>query len=129
MAYDVLRGRTVLFGGHHVAPSTWEWDGSSWQRMAVSGPSQRAGHAMACDRRRGVVVLFGGYDRHSVGDTWEWDGATWCQVMTEGPGAQSFVAMAYDRARSEAVLFGFGGLTWLYSPSRRPAFLPADPNP
>src|SRR5262245_51346436 len=41
LAYDPVRGRTVMFGG--VAPSqatytdTWEWDGSTWQQRNVPG--------------------------------------------------------------------------------------------
>src|SRR5262245_30525319 len=40
LAYDSLRGRTVLFGGTAGAVTlgdTWEWDGASWE-LHNSGP-------------------------------------------------------------------------------------------
>jgi len=65
MAYDVARGRTVLFGGQQGVTElsdTWEWDGSRWTEIAVGGasPSPRDYHAMAYDVARSRVVLFGG---------------------------------------------------------------------
>lgn len=107
MAYDSVRGRVVLFGGHALS-DTWEWDGTSWMLAAASGPPPRATHAMAFDAKRGKVVLFGGRDANSVdfGDTWEWDGNTWSLVATDGPAARAFPAMAFDAARGRTVLFG-----------------------
>lgn len=119
MAYDSLRGRVVLFGGTSVGlppgqlilGETWEWDGTTWKRMANTGPSPRYGHALAYDSRRQRVVLFGGQtsvggsDRY-LDDTWEWDGAAWNQVVNAGPSARSNHAMVYDSARSRIVLYG-----------------------
>src|SRR5688572_27497719 len=38
MAYDLARGRTVMFGGWDFnfvfLGQTWEWDGTNWQNMA-----------------------------------------------------------------------------------------------
>src|SRR5262245_10460881 len=59
MAYDSVRGVTVLFGG--IDAETWEWNGSSWSFRSITGPSWRGAHAMAFDSARGVTVLFGGY--------------------------------------------------------------------
>src|SRR5262245_57827832 len=45
LAYDSVRGVTVLFGGDDGAggkvfeSDTWEWDGSTWTRRATDGPS------------------------------------------------------------------------------------------
>jgi hypothetical protein len=113
MAYDQGRGVIVLFGGlddgrqtGQLVGDTWEHDGSSWTRVATSGPSPRLGAAMVHDARRGVVLLFGGSDGTFRDDTWEWDGRSWRQVATGGPGARSRHAMAYDAARGVTVLFG-----------------------
>jgi hypothetical protein len=44
MAYDSVRGRSVLFGGGtdligtSVLRDTWERDGANWTQMADSGP-------------------------------------------------------------------------------------------
>src|SRR5262245_30251395 len=65
MAYDSLRGVTVLFGGwngREADGETWEWDGNTWTLRATTGPSPRTEHAMAYDSARGVTVLFGGAD-------------------------------------------------------------------
>jgi hypothetical protein len=62
-------GRVLLFGGQSVVNAvassqgdTWEWDGSTWTRVATTGPSPRAGHTMVLDSARNRVVLFGGLD-------------------------------------------------------------------
>ena len=67
MAYDVVRQRSVLFGGTSPGvrfTDTWEWDGTSWV-MTASAPSHSAptGRAMAYDMERRQVVI--------------WNGATW----------------------------------------------------
>ena len=47
MAYDSVRGTTVLFGGLDFGAGvnfrdTWEWDGSAWTQVSsASGPSSR----------------------------------------------------------------------------------------
>lgn len=96
LAYDMARGVTVLVSGDQ----TWEWDGTTWTRRMVTGPSARLDHAMAYDAARGVTVLFGG------DQTWEWDGTSWTQRMVTGPSARYGHAMAYDAARGVTVLFG-----------------------
>ena len=115
VAFDEARGRAVLFGGkdtelivgNHYFPDTWEWDGSTWIRRAVSGPSPRSGHVMAYDARRGRVVLFGGSRDHVfLSDTWEWDGNAWTLVSSSGPPPGGGGALAYDRVRKRVVLFG-----------------------
>lgn len=66
MAFDESRGQVVLFGGYIGYPGvaasdeTWAWDGETWQLLDIEGPSARYAHAMAYDRRREAVVLFGG---------------------------------------------------------------------
>lgn len=66
MAYDSLRQRLVLFGGHSAFPdATWEWDaaGDIWiRREPATSPPARAFHGMVFDSSRGRVVLFGGTD-------------------------------------------------------------------
>ncbi len=108
-------GRVLLFGGQTDANSsassqsdTWEWNGSTWTRLAVSGPSARAGHTMVLDRTRSRVVLFGGLDAAGVSrqDTWEWTGGSWVQVATSGPPASFGQASAYDPVWGETIIFG-----------------------
>jgi hypothetical protein len=84
MAYDPVRGVTVLFGGgDSTSTETWTYDGRAWQRHDAPGPGARWSHAMAWDESRQRVVLFGGGQGARpfgpLGDTWEWDGGRWTQ--------------------------------------------------
>ena len=120
MAYDETRGKTVMYGGQNAdrrsfPNDTWTWDGSVWTLAdSTSGPGGLAHHAMAYDRRRQRVVLFGGSGaRPATGDTWEWDGIKWERVATEGPGPRTHHRMAYDAARGQIVMHA-GTETWTW---------------
>ena len=123
LAFDRMRGRTVLFGGYDggQASDTWEWDGSAWsQRATPVAPPGRHGSAMVYDSNRHQLVLFGGKGvlvyrgEVNLGDTWVWDGAAWSEPTTGAapcsigttPRARGWHAMAYDSARDRVVLFG-----------------------
>jgi len=122
MAYDSVRGVTVLFGGYTSLPNvfgdTWEWDGSSWTLVhpadptGATAPTPRRGSAMAYDSLRGVSVLFGGSDIQGGtetlrDDTWEWDGSVWNRCFPPtSPSARGGHAMTYDSTRDRTVLFG-----------------------
>lgn len=117
MAFDIPRGRTVVFGGSNpggMLSDTWLWDGLAWVHASSSGPVGRQFHAMAHDNLRGRVVLHGGRDANmaALDDTWEWDGVAWAQRAVSGAGARLSHAMAYDSQRGRVVLFGGGnGMT------------------
>jgi hypothetical protein len=143
LAFDLLRGRTVLFGGSGAGllADTVEWDGISWtHRAPANTPPGRCNHAMAFDLARGRTVLFGGLaNGYSVAlaDTWEWDGANWTQRFpAQSPPARKFHALATDVVRNRTVLFGglggsgymladtweWDGVNWLYcTPASSPA--------
>ena len=113
MAFDPLRGVTVLFGGTGASASrlgdTWEWDGTTWtERTPALAPAARMSHAMAFDSVRGRVVLFGGRGTSvAFNDTWEWDGASWVQRSpATNPPARSTFAMCFDAFRGRMVMFG-----------------------
>ena len=122
MAYDSVRGQTVLFGGLDETGKelgdTWEWDGQNWTEMANSGPNARIDIAMAFDAERKQTVLFGGeldqLPPVRFGDTWGWDGEAWTQLADIGPGPRASHALAYDSQRKRTVLFGGGPVadTW-----------------
>lgn len=91
-AYDTHRHRIVIFGGtlgssksltdpgpgdrHDEAQYFSNGDGTGGygaERLNISTPSAREGHAMVYDIRRQRTVLFGGIQGNSVfGDTWEY---------------------------------------------------------
>ncbi len=149
MGYDSARGVTVLFGGvtgsavNTPNGETWEWNGATWTRRFVTGPSPRSDHAMAYDSARRVTVLFGGDTGGGAGgtlsdETWEWNGTAWTRRIVAGPAARSQHAMAYDAARGVTVLFGGyrngveNGETWEWngtSWTQRPAAPPSAPSP
>ncbi len=89
MAFDALRGVSVLFGGHDGAfdGETWEWDGVDWALRATSGPSPRVNPAMAFDEQLGVTILAGGFDGNDhLDDLWHWDGTTWARRAAAAAG-------------------------------------------
>jgi hypothetical protein len=116
LAYDALRGQTVLFGGQGWTSSrvihqdTWSWDGLRWNRFAPANqPPARSRHAMVFDWRNGRVVLFGGWDLQAnvMNDTWLWNGIDWTLANPPNrPPARVKHAMAYDFQRGRVVLFG-----------------------
>ena len=115
LAYDSVRGVTVLFGGDKGAgcsnqsDETWEWDGIKWmQRLKGQGPSKRTAHSMVFDSARGKTVLFAGAPScEPMSDTWEWDGTSWQEIpMTSPPPPRAEFYMAYDSLRNTTVVFG-----------------------
>jgi Galactose oxidase, central domain len=117
MVYDSNKKIILLVGGASgslpnptTIRDTWQWDGTSWEQVADTGPSSRFGHAMAYDSARQKTVLFGGTTGGETPsfyrDTWEWDGSEWIQVADTGPIGRQSHAMAYDSARQKTVLFG-----------------------
>jgi hypothetical protein len=115
MAYDTARHRVVLFGGspHGVCcgplGDTWELDGASWSRRALTGPAARLGCSMAYDAARSRAVMFGGDPANGLylNDAWEWDGTAWAQRAAAGPSLRMDAPMVYDQARG--VCFVRGG--------------------
>lgn len=113
MAFDVARGRAVLFGGalsSSLGADTWEFDGVDWQQSPTPvAPSARRRHAMAYDAALGAVVLFGGDDTTltPLPDTWLYDGSGWQQRFTpHAPYGVRDHAMAFDPWRGRTVLHG-----------------------
>jgi hypothetical protein len=84
MAYDVARGRTVLFGGDSptvLLDDTWTWDGHDWTQMTpITIPPARDEEGIAYNNTRHLIVMFGGRQGSLfLGDTWTWNGIDWTQ--------------------------------------------------
>lgn len=84
MAYDSDRGVTVFFGGEfsevggdpECFNDTWEYDGVSWKRIAIEGPTPppRSRHAMCYDNLLNTVILFGGRNQDTYyNDVWNYE--------------------------------------------------------
>lgn len=113
VAFDTRRGVAVLTGGDDAngpQSDTWEWDGGSWTRRAVSSPPARTHAAIAYNARLGTTVLFGGWSGGELGDTWTYDGVRWSLWRPPSgaatPPPRRDAAMAYNSARGTVVLFG-----------------------
>jgi hypothetical protein len=117
MVYAIVQGQPcgLLFGGYQQGSrlgDTWRYSLASdtWQQLA-GGPDARDIHAMAWDRRRNVVVLFGGRANSAffADDTWEFNcaTATWSQrTPAHRPPPRWNAAMAYDESRARNVMTG-----------------------
>ncbi len=120
MAYDSVRGKTVLFGGYQYNNETWEWNGISWKKMIPDDPEGdgnplgRNGHAMIFDQSRSVVVLYGGHTSNGIysGDTWEWNGISWKNIAVIDPENDGYPSgkyrpsLAYDPFKQRSFLWG-----------------------
>ncbi len=115
VAYDALRGVTVMFGG--VTPcftslgDTWEWDGRVWRARTEASPPKRSYATAIYHSARRSVLLFGGTSIGGtqvpfVADLWEWNGTVWKQLNFPGPEGRQKHSMAYDPLRNVVVVFG-----------------------
>ncbi len=106
MAYDSSRRVTVLVG----AESTWEYDGTRWERYKDPGPSWSAQpNAIAFDAARDVTVVFESYiddEGRGMSRTWEWNGHGWIVHDAIGPVLRQAPVLAYNPRVAAIVLFG-----------------------
>lgn len=116
-AYDLIRGKTVIYGGDPnsffpiASNQTWEYNGLDWTLVTTvnsPGPIERPG--MCFDVQLQKVVLFGGIDPQTGGtdDTWAYDGVNWSVLPVTGarPAVRTFCQMVYDQGRGVCVLYG-----------------------
>ncbi|MCA8966329.1 MAG: hypothetical protein KDC48_15720, partial [Planctomycetes bacterium] len=84
------------------------WNGTSWVSLTPSvRPSPRTGAAMATDRNRNRVVLFGGRTNTGyLGDTWEWDGSQWLQMVVAAPPSPRETTLAFDPLTQRVTMTG-----------------------
>jgi hypothetical protein len=121
MAYDSVRGVTVMFGG---CPSTncnsgpyfndvWEWNGAYWtQGTPMGSPVARSGASMTYDSVRQVTLMFGGGINSNItdyNDLWSWNGTTWINLVPNGsptaPPVRNSAGLVFDSNRGVSVLF------------------------
>jgi len=109
---DTYEETAYLFGGidenGEVVGGLWKWDDTAKNFKPVCtacnpAPSERYRAQMAYDRRRGVLVLYGGYHAslQPLSDTWEFDieSNTWTQITPVGaPGNKLIHPLILPRA-------------------------------
>ncbi len=112
-------GGVLMFGGIPAdrsapwPPDTWQLKGDGWTRVATDGPAGRGRTALAFDRARGHVVLFGGVSGPSgpdqaqtfFDDTWIWDGKAWKKAASGGPRGRYAHAMVFDERAGVVLLY------------------------
>jgi hypothetical protein len=113
LAFDTRRQRAVRFGfmtrRGTLHAETQEFDGRTWQIvMPQTRPPLRREFGLAYDARRGVTVMFGGFDSQAVTDaTWEWNGLDWTlRAPANRPPPRYRAAMAYDAVARRVVMYG-----------------------
>ncbi|MBK8099421.1 MAG: hypothetical protein IPK26_20120 [Planctomycetes bacterium] len=115
MAFDLLSGGTILYGGlatgNVLSNETWSFDGTNWTLLTpATTPPARWGHKMVRDTVRNRLVVFGGRSptiTANANDTWIWNGFDWQQIVTTTqPTVRAFYSMAYDQRRDRVVLTG-----------------------
>ncbi|HVZ85665.1 MAG TPA: kelch repeat-containing protein [Polyangia bacterium] len=129
-AYDVARGRLLLFGGigppswPGYAGDLWEWNSAfaTWLQLTpdplpAAWPAPRQSAGMVYDPSTQKTVLFGGWDNLPNNDTWEWDGAArvWVDrtpavLPAAWPPAGEWNSLVLDVCRGQPVLVGGDGL-------------------
>ncbi|HEX3746262.1 MAG TPA: putative Ig domain-containing protein [Bryobacteraceae bacterium] len=108
MAFDPVRGVSVLYGGTGLG-DTWTFQfPSTWTQKATSGPLAQSGAGMAWLASQSNMVLFGGViNATNQSQTWVWDGSGWTQKsVSPAPPARSFAGLAPDSAHNTVVLYG-----------------------
>ncbi len=135
IAYDSIRGKTVIFGGYKDTPpnfqngyevitnDVWEWDGHDWTQITPpSSPPARINPSMCFDSNRGEVLMISGGSFHpEAPDTpgfyalrkamWAWNGTQWTPRAplpsgNASPFISGYNAFGFDPLRGVAVLFG-----------------------
>jgi tetratricopeptide (TPR) repeat protein len=87
--------------------------GKKFINLPIRGPGPRGNSAMAYDRLRRKVVLFGGnFPSKNKGDLWEFDGKSWEEIPVEDIGVATGHAMAYSELHEMVVIHGPDGTTW-----------------
>ena len=109
-------GDALLFGGlwnWTVFTDTWIWSGARWTQASPEhnpGGGGRKEFAMAYDKRRGQVILFGGLLQDSGAydnATWVWTGTDWIELHPQHrPPGRFGHGMAYHGASGKVLLFG-----------------------
>jgi hypothetical protein len=128
LLYDPSRQQLLLLGGMdgqqtHADLRVLEVE--AWRLLSESPALALREPMVACDSRRGRIVLFGGRTAEGAASavTWEFDGDTWSEVSAAGPGPLATAAMVYDEARWVTLLFGSTsdarerGCTWQWDGS------------
>ncbi|MBL0219906.1 MAG: DUF4215 domain-containing protein [Myxococcales bacterium] len=113
LAYDPVRGVTVMYGGTDGAdtfPETWEWNGLSW-RSRGAGPTGVYRPALVYEPKERVMLALGGSAQAQClttvqNTTTAWDGLAWTPRGTGPGGRRCAMATTHDAASGRPVAIG-----------------------
>lgn len=120
VAFDAVRGVTVLYTSDASTTETWELAEGAWAlKTVVTQPVACADGALfQFDPGEQKCLLVGGAgwpDPGLASETWLWDGADWTQAASGDPVGAAGGGMAYDAARGEMVLLTMIKMnTWVF---------------
>ena len=122
-AYDVRRGRCVIYYGTYTSCETWEWDGKDWQQSpAKTQPPVVQLPLMEYMPALGGMVLFSGMAKKAKSlaanpDTWFYNGKDWRKLSVNPFPTVNFPAIwsTYDSGRQRIRAY------FLDSNGRKPA--------
>jgi hypothetical protein len=103
MAYDVARGKVVVFGG--FLPDVIELTGNTWGlAFAPFRPTAEDQHTMAVDTDRNVAFLYGGGNR----EVWELTPSipSWTWAYVTGPNERTGATAVFEPISHKILLFG-----------------------
>lgn len=116
LAYSSVHGGAVLIGGvtsfefSSAKNDVWRWDDEGWTQLEPGGDELPivAGHSIAFDSARQVMVLYGGFGLDELSHVWELADAGWKDRgdFAVSPGSVDMFSMAYDAAHQKTLVFG-----------------------
>ncbi|MCI4349894.1 MAG: hypothetical protein L3K15_00020 [Thermoplasmata archaeon] len=146
MAFDVLDGWVVMFGGYNGTSGylgdTWNFSAGHWNNRTAGisvAPRARAFSAMAYDNLDKSLILFGGQTSTGahLGDTWSFARGLWShQTPAFAPAARLDPGLAAVTGTGGVIMFGgerntgvMFGDTWTFGSGVWKHVLPPQPSP
>lgn len=120
MAYDPIRGYTIMAGGQNrnqqALTDTWTWDGTAWTQQAASFPNGR--NCKLCFDPLSNQVIAATFDRIPqisavYLDLHAWDGTAWIATgrLLLNNNSIEYPMIAFDFSRNEMVAYATGSST------------------
>lgn len=115
MAELAASNQLILFGGKNSSgflSNSFNWDGSKWNALNITGPSARAEAAMAYDGTYTTLMGGTGNALTNLSDTWSYSvGTGWFQqpITDSLTTTSTFTIPSLQRASSMAYQSGIGG--------------------
>ncbi len=103
----LLFGGTRQRGGTYLN-DTWIWNGNSWKKADIKGPSPRGFCAFTFHKERKTIILHGGRGNGGLthSDLWEWNGKNWKKIEDKSLFKADHHQMVYINNQNSLLAFG-----------------------